>query len=70
MEQVESFTKGNSSKNMQAWAKVKPLEKEFLKLVTGNSVYVVATSRSKQAYDFDKDEKGKTKIVKMGLKPD
>lgn len=70
LEQVESFTKGNSSKNMQAWAKVKPLEKEFLKLVTGNSVYVIATSRSKQAYDFDKDEKGKTKIVKMGLKPD
>lgn len=70
LEQVEAIAKGNSSKSMVAWGKVKPLEKEFLKLVTGNSVYVLATSRSKQAYDFDKDENGKTKIVKMGLKPD
>lgn len=70
LEQVESITKGNSAKSMGAWNKVKPLEKEFLKLVTGNSVYVIATSRSKQAYDFDKGENGKTKIVKMGLKPD
>lgn len=70
LEQVENYTKGNTGKNMQAWAKVKPLEKEFLKLITGNSVYVIATSRSKQAYDFDRDENGKMKIVKLGLKPD
>ncbi|MEJ1320582.1 hypothetical protein QY890_08245 [Latilactobacillus sakei] len=54
---------------MMAWNRVKPLEKQFLNLVTGSSVYVIGTARSKQAYDMNKTD-GKTQVVKMGLKPD
>lgn len=70
LEEVESRSKGKPNMKMVAWAQVSPLEKKFLKLVTGNSVYVIATSRSKQAYDISKDEKGKTVVEKVGLKPD
>lgn len=70
LEQVEKFQRGNPKMQMQAWNKVKPTEKAFLRLLTGNSVYVIGTTRSKQAYDMSKDENGKTQIVKMGLKPD
>ncbi|XCQ50935.1 AAA family ATPase (plasmid) [Enterococcus faecalis ATCC 29212] len=70
LEQVENHQRGNSKNQMLAWNKVKPLEKEFLKLVTGNSMYVIGTSRSKQAYDMEKNEQGKTQVVKLGLKPD
>ncbi len=48
LEQVENHQRGNSKNQMLAWNKVKPLEKEFLKLVTGNSMYVIGTSRSKK----------------------
>ncbi|WP_270287444.1 AAA family ATPase [Enterococcus faecalis] len=61
LEQVENHQRGNSKNQMLAWNKVKPLEKEFLKLVTGNSMYVIGTSRSKQAYDMEKMNKVKHK---------
>lgn len=70
LEQVERIQQGNPKMQMQAWNQVKPLEKTFLRLLTGNSVYVIGTTRSKQAYDMSKDENGKTQIVKLGLKPD
>ncbi|WP_375179875.1 AAA family ATPase [Enterococcus rotai] len=70
LEQVENLQRGNSKNQMLAWNKVKPIEKQFLKLVTGNSVYVIGTARSKQAYDMEKNDAGKNQIVKMGLKPD
>lgn len=56
--------------SMQSWNKVKPLEKEFLRLVTESDVHVIATTRSKQGYDFQKNDVGKTEVVKVGLKPD
>lgn len=70
IDQVENISKGKQNMKMIAWSQVSPLEKQFLKLVTGNSVYVIATSRSKQAYDISKDERGKTVVQKLGLKPD
>lgn len=70
LEQVENLQRGNSKNQMLAWNKVKPIEKQFLKLVTSNSVYVIGTARSKQAYDMEKNDAGKNQIVKMGLKPD
>lgn len=70
LEEVERIQGSNSKMGMQAWSKVKPLEKQFLKLLTTNSVYVIGTSRTKQAYEMDRDESGKTKVVKLGLKPD
>lgn len=70
LEQVENLQRGNAKNQMLAWNKIKPVEKQFLKLVTGNSVYVIGTARSKQAYDMEKNEQGKTQVVKMGLKPD
>lgn len=69
LEQVETIQKGNPKMQMMAWNRVKPLEKQFLNLVTGSSVYVIGTARSKQAYDMNKTD-GKTQVVKMGLKPD
>ena len=69
LEQVETIQKGNPKMQMMAWNRVKPLEKQFLNLVTGSSVYVIGTARSKQAYDMNKTD-GKTQVVKMGLKHD
>ncbi|MFT8392420.1 MAG: AAA family ATPase [Liquorilactobacillus ghanensis] len=69
LEQVQQLQKGNPRMQMMAWNKVKPLEKEFARLTTMNSVYTICTCRSKQAYDMDKID-GKTKVTKLGLKPD
>ncbi|MDT2813773.1 AAA family ATPase [Vagococcus carniphilus] len=70
LEEVERQGKGNPKLQMVAWSKVKPLEKEFQRLVTGNSVYVIGTTRSKQAYEMEKDDNGRTQVRKVGLKSD
>lgn len=60
----------NAGGSMRDWNDVKPLEQEFLKLVTENDLYVIGTTRSKQGYDFQKNDVGKTEVIKVGLKPD
>lgn len=52
----------------QDWKKVKPLEDRFRALVISDKVHVISTTRVKQDYIMELNEKGKTAPRKVGLK--
>jgi hypothetical protein len=59
-----------SNKPFGGWDKGSPIYKEFVETILASPLHIIATSRSKSEYDISKDEKGKTKVTKIGTKPD
>jgi hypothetical protein len=59
-----------SNKPFGGWDKGSPIYKEFVETILASPLHIIATSRSKSEYDVSKDEKGKTKVTKIGTKPD
>lgn len=70
LEQVEQIGKrkynGNSFK---AWGDVKPSENRMVAAITGNSIHVIATMRSKTEYVVEQNERGKATPRKVGMAP-
>lgn len=62
-DQVDSINKG-----IQGWKAVAPYQREFLHLLTGQDVHVIATARSKQGVEVTTDDNGKVQVEKVGLK--
>lgn len=57
--------KGNS---FNAWGDVAPIEDALLDALTGANIHIIATMRTKTAYEVEKDEKtGKMQPRKVGL---
>ena len=52
-----------------AWRDVTPKHNAMVDALIGCRSHLIACMRAKQAYEQEKDEKGKTKIVKLGLAP-
>lgn len=52
----------------ETWAKVTPMHNKFIQAILQSRLHVLVTGRSKIDYDMSKDEKGKAKIEKVGLK--
>lgn len=53
-----------------AWKDATPLQNAFVSSITQSSCHIIATMRSKTAYDLEKDpQTGKLKPVKLGLAP-
>jgi len=50
-----------------AWAEGTPLQKKLIEALLSYPGHVIVTCRSKSEYSVDKDDKGKTKITKVGL---
>jgi len=50
-----------------AWAEGTPLQKKLIEALLNYPGHVIVTCRSKSEYSVDKDDKGKTKITKVGL---
>jgi hypothetical protein len=62
--------KGNTKNDFAAWRTVTPKHNEFIEAMLQSSAHVIATMRSKTAYDLVKDERtGKTRPVKVGQAP-
>ena len=57
---------GNSFTN---WNKVTPIHQRFVNKLLQAPLHIIATSRTKQDYEITKDDKGKTKVNKLGTKP-
>ena len=53
----------------QDWKTMKPVIKEFIKSLTENDVHIIATLRTKQEYQAERDDNDKLQIRKLGLKP-
>lgn len=61
-------SKGNRN-NMAAWKEATPIHNRMIENILGAGIHIIATMRAKQEYLIDKDEKGKTRIEKVGLAP-
>jgi hypothetical protein len=67
LEQVDA-RKGRGN-DFTAWRDVTPWHNKLIDAMLQSKCHVVATMRSKTAYEMEKDERGKVKPVKVGLAP-
>ncbi len=71
VEEVTAGQSGQKKDSFRAWAspKVKTAEARLWAAVLEFPGHVIVTMRSKTAYERGQDERGNTKIVKLGLEP-
>lgn len=61
---------GNSKDTFgRGWRNAKPFEQKLWDTMLGCNMHLIATLRAKTAYEVSKDDKGNTKIEKLGLAP-
>ena len=58
---------GKQGKSFNAWGKVTPLQNLLLDTLLSYPGHIIATMRMKQAYEQEKDAKGKISVAKIGL---
>lgn len=69
LEIVDQLTQGSSSKNSYvSWGKVTPRHQAFIDSILQSKCHVITTVRRKQDYEMTKDNNGKVKVEKAGLK--
>lgn len=69
LELHDQYTQADRSKNSYtAWNKVTPLHDKFVQRILQCDAHVLTTVRRKQEYEMSKDEKGKTRVQKVGTK--
>lgn len=69
LEIAETITQGSSSKNSYtAWSKVTPRHQSFINAMLQSPSHIITTVRRKQDYEMTKDNNGKVRIEKSGLK--
>ena len=52
-----------------AWRDVTPMHRDMIETILSSPCHVLATMRSTTAYEVGKDDKGKTTVQKVGVKP-
>jgi hypothetical protein len=57
---------GNSYTN---WGKITPKQEQFVGALLHSDIHLIATMRSKQAYEMVEGDDGKKKVKKLGLAP-
>ena len=70
LDKVDRHAKANRGDSFGGWRETRPLQRDLIEAMVGAPMHVIVTMRSKQAYEIEKDERGKTKIRKLGLKPE
>lgn len=68
LEEVDK-RKASQKNQFTAWRDVTPMHNSLVEAIVQSSCHIIATMRSKTAYDMQKDEKGQTRPVKIGLAP-
>lgn len=58
----------NLGGRLQDWAKVSPMHEKFIEAILQANMHIICTARTKSDWDLSKDENGKTKAQKLGLK--
>jgi KaiC/GvpD/RAD55 family RecA-like ATPase len=71
LEMVDAFMAADKNKNsFTAWKKVTPEHTKFVEAILQSSCHIIATMRSKVAYEVVKDERtGRTRPEKVGMAP-
>lgn len=52
----------------QDWAKVTPRHSAFIDKIIQSDVHIITTVRNKQDYEMNKDQNGKVKVEKVGMR--
>lgn len=67
---VDQIAARSRSKNtFAAWKEGTPIHNKLIDGILYSDIHVIATMRSKQDYQVDKDDDGKTSVKKLGLAP-
>jgi len=67
---VDAATRRSKSRNgFAAWREVTPLHNELVDAILSPKCHVITTIRAKMGYVQEKDDKGRTRIRKVGMKP-
>lgn len=69
LEIVDQLTQASQSKNSYvSWGKVTPRHQTFIDAILQSATHMITTVRRKQDYEMTKDDRGKIKVEKAGLK--
>ncbi len=69
LDQQGQIAKRQGYNSYTAWREITPLHNKFVDTMLQTDIHIISTMRSKQEYVQEKDEKGSTKIRKIGLNP-
>ena len=70
LELVDDIAKRMKTQNtMMAWREATPIQNRLYDSILAAPCHIIATMRSKQAYEVDRDDKGKVSVRKLGLAP-
>ncbi len=70
LEMKDRFAAQSKSGNsFQAWAKVTPQHNALMEKLISSKAHIIATMRSKMSYVQDQDDRGRTRIRKLGMAP-
>lgn len=59
----------STANSYTAWGDVTPLHRKLVDAILTSPVHIIATVRSETEYSQEKDDKGKTVVKKVGMKP-
>lgn len=65
----EATLKEPGRNSFTAWGKINPDHNALIQAIVGSSSHIIATMRSKTAYALEQDEKGRSSVRKLGMKP-
>jgi hypothetical protein len=68
LEEVDK-RKASQKNQFTAWRDVTPMHNALVDAILQSTCHIIVTMRTKTAYDFQKDDKGQLKPVKIGLAP-
>jgi hypothetical protein len=69
IEQKDKIAASGNENDFTAWRKITPKHNELVDKILRCSCHIICNIRAKTEYALEKDERGKTKPVKIGMKP-
>jgi len=65
----QTKARSRSNDGFGAWREVTPIQQGMVDSIIQSPIHILVTLRVKQAYEIQRDDKGKSKVVKLGLEP-
>lgn len=69
LEQVDEYGRSHRGDTFGGWRDATPQHTNLVEALTSQPIHVISTARAKTQHDYQKNEKGKLEVVKLGLAP-